>query len=179
VKRAVPRAAASILSGIGSCAAALTLSACTAPPPALSYTVAVDPQFTTDQMDSITAGLNDWTAQVPELQITSSIAPCGSPSPHYVCFQPAHDAPDPSDDVIGATTPGNDGSATIRLYVDRIQATGWNVAALTEQTAAHEMGHAMGLKHSSAHELMAPDVPDQASSVMPGDVAQFWAVRGQ
>jgi hypothetical protein len=145
----------------------------------MSYGVSIDPQFTVDQVDAITAGLEDWMVAVPELQFTYAVKACDSPAAHQVCIHPAHDPPNPADDVIGTTSPGESGDATILLYVDRIQATGWDVRSLTEQTMAHEAGHAVGLRHSGSGELMAPDVADQAHNVTPGDIAQFWAVRGK
>jgi hypothetical protein len=128
-------------------------------------------------MDAITVGLDDWKTSVPELQITDAIARCDSPSIDEVCFHPAHDAPNPANDVVGSTHPGPLANATVWIYVDRIRVSGMNVHALTEQTTAHEMGHAMGLVHSPSGELMAADVSDQAHAVTPADVAQFWAVR--
>lgn len=139
----------------------------------------IDPSFTTQQRDAIAAGLEEWRVSVPELQLAPSDSPCAAPSAHQVCIHPAFDAPDPADDVIGTTDPGSSGDATIWIYVDRIEATGWDVSSLTEQTAAHEIGHALGLKHSATGNLMAADVPDQAHTVTAADVSQFWAIRGR
>jgi predicted Zn-dependent protease len=156
----------------------LALPACRAQR-TLEYSAVIDPAFTTDQMAEITAAVDDWRAAVPELRVTSSIAACDSPSPQQVCVHPVHAPPDPADDVVGTTHLGSRDSASVLIYVDRILATGMDVHALTTRTAAHELGHAMGLHHSNAGTLMAAYVPEQAQSVTNADVDQFWAVDGQ
>jgi hypothetical protein len=157
---------------------ALTLSACAGKvAPTLRYTVAIDPAFTSSQIEAITVGLDDWMASVPGLQISYTVASCDVPSADLVCMHPARDRPNVSDDVLGLTRSTSFASASVLIYVNRIRSVGLDVAVLTKQTAAHEMGHAMGLKHSASGDLMAADVPDQAHTVTRADVAQFWAVR--
>jgi hypothetical protein len=156
----------------------LTLSACGGKlAPTLTYQVSIDPSFTTPQVDAITVGLDDWRTSVPELKLTYAIGRCDSPSSEVVCIHPANDPPSAGNEVVGTTRPGPLANATVWIYVDRIRASGMNVNLLTEQTTAHEMGHAMGLVHSPSGELMAADVSDQAHIVTPADVAQFWSIR--
>jgi hypothetical protein len=159
-------------------ATALSSSACVAAP-AMAYSVTWDPSFTSDQLDALISGVADWQAAVPGLRVASSIGSCASPSSDQVCVHPEHAPPDPAHDVVGTTYPGDSDESTILIYVDRIQATGWEVESLIRQTMAHEMGHALGLRHTGRGTLMAPEVPDQAHSVTPADVQQFWAVRGR
>jgi hypothetical protein len=159
-------------------ALALTSSACSSKP-TMDYDVTVDPAFSPAETDAVIAGVEDWGRSIPELQLTYKIASCDSPSSCQVCFHPQHDAPDPTHDVVGSTFPGSVDDSTVWIYVDRIQATGWDVSSLIEQTTAHEMGHAVGLHHTGPGTLMAADVPDQAHGVTSADVSQFWSVRGQ
>ena len=145
----------------------------------MSYDVSLDPTFQPDEVEAIVTGLEEWQESIPELHVTYSVSTCDSPAACQVCFHPDHSAPDPSHDVIGSTFPGSSDDSKVLIYVDRIRATGWEPSALTAQTAAHEMGHAIGLRHTGAQTLMAADVPDQAHGVTPTDVAQFWSVRGK
>jgi len=159
----------------------LGVSACAGTPaPGLSYSVAIDPAFTTDQTEAITAGIESWVASVPELHVTYAIATCKSPDPDQVCMHPDAAPPDMSDDIVGDTQPtGDDGSAVL-LYVDRVEAAfPRDPMKMLQQTATHEMGHALGLKHSATGTLMAADVQNQASTITPADIAQFWSVRGK
>ncbi len=141
--------------------------------------MSVDPAFAPDETAAILAGVERWAAAIPELRLTTTVAACQTPAPDEVCLHPAHQPPDPADDVVGSTYPGSADDSTVLIYVDRIRATGWDFGILTEQTTAHEIGHAIGLRHSHPGTLMAADVPDQAHTVTADDVAQFWAVRGK
>ncbi len=171
VVRALARPAA--LVGLSFALSALSaLSACeSAPTLPLSYSVAIDPTFTSDEAESIVASLAEWRASVPELNLDASIAACGDASPQRVCIAPSFAAVDASDDVVGSTYAGASDSATVVLYVNRIVAMGGDTPALREQTAAHEVGHSLGLKHTVAGELMAAFVTDQAPAITPADVA--------
>lgn len=164
-------------------ALALGLPACAAAPaesPGLTYAVAIDPSFTTDEAEAITAGIESWNAAVPQLHVTYSIAACDSPASDQVCMHPNTSPPDMTDDIVGDTQLGGDDNSTVTIYVARIEAAvPMNSSPLMQQTAAHEMGHALGLKHSATGTLMAADVENQASAITSADITQFWSVRGQ
>jgi hypothetical protein len=160
----------------------LGLPACAATPaasPGLTYSVAIDPAFSTTETEAITAGIESWNAAVPQLHVTYAIAACDSPGPDQVCMHPNSAPPNPTDDIVGDTQSDGDDNSTILIYVDRIEAAEASPTGLIQQTAAHEMGHAMGLKHTAAGTLMAAYVMDQASSITPADIAQFWSLRGK
>jgi hypothetical protein len=147
--------------------------------PAPAFAVSIDPGFTMDQVDAITAAVDDWKAAVPQMHMTYAIATCGAPWAQDICMSPAHSPTDPTNDVVGFTSRGAADNGMVSIYVNRIDAMGGDARALTQQTAAHELGHAMGLQHAAAGTLMAALVDDQAETVTPADVAQFWAVRGR
>lgn len=159
-------------------ASALVGSACSSATPP-RYTVSIDPIFTTDQIDAVTAAIEDWKAAVPEMHLTYAVESCISPSAGDVCLSPVHAPADPSNDVVGGTCHGGAGNGMVSIYVDRLATMGGDMQVLTQQTAAHELGHAMGLGHSAAGTLMAAFVLQQAPTVTSGDVAQFWAIRGR
>jgi hypothetical protein len=162
--------------------AALVLPGCgggLVPARPLAYSAVIDPAFSTSEVEAITAALDDWNTAVPELQITYAIAACDSPLPREVCFHPNHDPPNMRDDVVGDTQPSGSEGATVMLYVNRIEASRYHLSVLLRQTAEHEMGHAMGLKHSASGTLMAPYVEQQAPGATSADVAQFWSVSGE
>ena len=57
--------------------------------------------------------------------------------------------------------------------------------APTQQSATHELGHTMGLKHQGpgtdeycgSQIIMAPDPGSAAQTVQGGDIAQWYTVR--
>lgn len=161
-------------------AAALCLSACTnAEPPPTGYSVAMDPAFTADQTEALVAAFEDWKAAIPELKLTYTVAACTQPAPQQVCVHPVTAPPDTSQEIIGETYPGPAASADVYVFVDRMQPVGaaTTQAQLLQQTMAHELGHAMGLRHAAAGTLMAADAAEQSPTVTADDVAQFRSVR--
>ncbi|MBV9947184.1 MAG: matrixin family metalloprotease [Myxococcales bacterium] len=156
------------------------LSACSSAPPDVNYAVTIDQGFTSEQTEAVLGGLNDWREALPQLHFDVQMGTCGAMGTSEVCIRPQEGMPQAgAEDMIGATAPDASGGAMVIIYMQRIEATGRDIPSLTQQTTAHEMGHAMGLQHSVTGELMAPSVPQQADHVTPDDVAQFWAVRGR
>jgi hypothetical protein len=145
----------------------------------MGYAATIDPAFTNDEKGAIEAALDDWTASVPELHVETNMAACDGSAAGTVCIRRDMAPTDLSAETVGATSSDAAGAATVVLYVERIDGACSDPNELLEQTMAHEMGHVLGLRHSSPGELMAPNVGDQAHRVTPADVAQFWAIRGR
>jgi hypothetical protein len=163
-------------------ASALFLWGCTnAEPPPTEYSVAMDPAFTNDQTEALVAAFEDWKAAVPQLTLSYSIAACSNPAPQQVCVHPVTAPPDAALEIIGETYPGPSASANVYVFVDRMQPVGeaTSQSALMQQTMAHELGHAMGLRHAASGTLMAANAVQQSPTVTGDDVAQFWAIRGK
>lgn len=108
---------------------------------------------------------------LPELTIDIQVAGC---TDQTLCISPGDDPATAT--VLGATWLCGGGASLIgrtTLYRTNIARTGASLAI----TAAHEVGHGMGLVHDHPGTLMAPYSQDQAPEPTPDDVVQWRSLR--
>jgi hypothetical protein len=136
--------------------------------PGLAYVVTMDADLTDDQVAAVNAALGQWETATPGLAFRVYAGPATG-DPHTIHFQndPARvDAR--ADGCMAWTTQDltND-SAIVHLDSTKPQA---------QWTAAHEIGHAMGLQHDpESGTLMCADEACSVPAVTPADVAALFS----
>lgn len=137
------------------------------------YDLVVDTAFTEGQLEAVADAADDWARATEGLSFSVYQAPCAQFHPNgSTCIEPQH-----SDDFvcgsgkfIGCWSEGHIGLDT------------WKVTRLDQLrlVATHEIGHALGLDHSGAHNAMAYRIDLQTPPTC-RDVEAFWKqyeVRG-
>jgi hypothetical protein len=144
--------------------------------PGDSYSLDIDPAFTSDEQAAIVAAVEDWQGQVP-VHFKVDVRSCSGSRAHYVCMHQGipdqHGSPKNASGWCSLNE-GTDGGEIWLLS-----------SAPTQQSATHELGHAMGLRHQGPTTdepcdspiVMAPDPDVAAKTVQFGDVAQWYTVR--
>jgi hypothetical protein len=151
------------------------LTGCAATP-GEAYTLDIDPAFTQPQQAAVLAAVQDWEDNVP-VHIKIDVKGCSGSHSHYICMHPGdpvqHGADGPASGWCTANY-NTDGGEIWLLPTGPLQ-----------QSATHELGHAMGLKHQGPGTdeacatpiVMAPNPDTAAISVQIGDIAQWYTVR--
>jgi hypothetical protein len=152
----------------------------TAPNLAASYVVIVDPATTATDLVEIRRAADSWQALVMGLTVDIVRGSCGVVQPpHEICFLLTTAEPLEAMGVacpkgsLGCTQHFEDDSSMTRVL--------WTLRGDDMfRVAAHEMGHAFGLKeHGKPGEIMAAHLEQQPTSgVTCEDARRFWAVRG-
>jgi hypothetical protein len=165
-----------ILAGVA--VAALALCGCAKGPDIRdSYAVGIDPAFSAAEQQEILEAVDDWRGKVP-VELDAYVGPC-SPSPDgAICFLHQYPNQGCAGDPVGCTDP-SDGE--IQIDVLAAENAGAQYGTHVFRTvAAHELGHAMmGHEHLGVGNLMAPYLDPAVWEVRPGDVAEWYRVRGR
>lgn len=159
---------ASVLSG---CAATVGY---TSPAPVWldTYTVTIDPDFSPAQTEAIGAAVDEWRAAVPAT-LTVEIGTCDVPTEGQLCIKPTS---------LAAVMDQQDTDNAVA------HSTWWYTWGLTylstdeapehwTETAAHELGHDMGLSHTGAGSVMCATLSCAAPGVTSVDAAQWVSLR--
>ena len=162
-------------------------------PPSMDYTVYLD-GFTTDQQQSALNAVGDWTTEIPFLSLNVVIGSCSGIHNHEICM---HQSSDPKmfcfggtcgwfgytrtkvgDSSLGDTTGkgGRDGGE-VWINIPAVEQDIPTYPLALQTTIAHEMGHAMGLKHHYTKCLMNPYIQYGSPTITQDDIAQFFYVR--
>ena len=152
--------------------------------PVTEYVVGLDGSLRPEDAADVVAAIDSWRSALgsratvrvvsvplgtsgtcPGMYVTGwAVAVCVADGAYW-----NHQAPEnPAGLVIGSEYKGQ-----VWLQCDQMRAAGASV----QTTAAHELGHAMGLVHTGWGTLMCPDYYGQATEPTQADLAQWEAVR--
>jgi predicted Zn-dependent protease len=150
--------------------------------PGYTYSVVIDPTFSSEDKAAIIAGLNSWEHITDGAFSVASISygACNT-NDNQICFVPSNEAQidmirgSQIGDIIGFTyrTYSNDNS-TIYIPLDRT--VGFSPDTMTT-IFAHEIGHALGLSHTQEGTVMCYEAGCDAPLPTCNDYQQWKDVR--
>jgi hypothetical protein len=146
--------------------------------PGEAYQLDIDPAFNLAQQVDIVAAVQDWEEKVP-VHFKIDVKACSGSHAHQVCMHPGDPAQHGADGPASGWCALNWGTDGGEIWL--------SPSAPLQQSATHELGHAMGLKHQgpgteeycASPIVMAPLPETAATTVQVGDVAQWYTVRHQ
>jgi hypothetical protein len=149
--------------------------------PGLQYQVVIDNTFTVSQIADLEAGYHMWQLAVPTLRLSVLVSDTCLSAPHVVCV--GNNA-ETSATLLGYTVRDAQQDSALTTIYPALQQ--FNHVEL-QTTAAHELGHAMGLIHtqdwrdsvdnSTTPTLMYWNYLGQAHQITSTDLQQFWSLR--
>lgn len=159
--------------------------------PGNNYTVMLDPAFTSDELASADAAIQDWRNNIPQLTLNVVIQTCAGIHSGEICVHRGiSDGASPN--ALGDTlfvegkdargdTGGINGIDGAEIWVDTVFAAtmipqGFPLAI--QNTFAHEIGHSLSLRHHDGiTALMNCDIQGASPTVTCDDVRQYLWIR--
>lgn len=151
------------------------------------YRVGIDPAFQDDYQSEILLAVEEWQTAIgpQQLTLTYTLASCdSSDGDRLICFHPGSDEwfaqNDPSGHI-GVTMGMQSASASSNIY---LKLSALNDVGLRHQTTLHEMGHALGLMHTTEYapeikgkHIMDPNAGSASLFITCEDVKQYFSYR--
>lgn len=142
-----------------------------------SYEAYISPQFSTEQQSIIIRGIKAWEDKVPvHIHIHIADYICAEHT-DAICIIPATKAEvvavlDDPTAVGNCQTSSNTDSSQIMI------STTLTEPSKLQETATHESGHSMGLRHTGQDTIMAANYRLASHIISCTDVQQWFEVRG-
>lgn len=147
------------------------------------YDVYIDPNFSTAQIDQILLAETSWQSSITELSLTNTVGQCEGKHNGVACLHAVT-----QDQMIAASlacsnTEPPSGALGFTCYASDVDGGETYIAIdivppnLFQALLCHELGHNMGLKHTTnILDLMYPIIGAEQSP-QPDDIQQFWSLR--
>jgi hypothetical protein len=149
-----------------------------------SYVIYIDPAFSSAQQTLIEGAVATWSTALTSSQVHLSIAHAScdkDDADGIICTHPATEAfvktmASPQGTTLGYADWGSSTSSNVYLVTEKLAPLGdlgWT------KVTEHELGHAFGLVHVPARQIMCATVECASQTVTCGDVSQYDALRDE